>query len=130
LNTASTSRTGNFTKIRAPLYRGRGQPRQRRIRIIKFCVAHHCGQIINPSGVRAQIDGCAIQTVSRTLKEELTFDRGTLTSLDWTSPHPDISTFPELPEIEIALIDRPPRNRARRRADGCPCRLVDLERRL
>jgi nicotinate dehydrogenase subunit B len=75
------------------------------IRVIKFYVVHDCGQIINPSGVKAQIEGCVIQTVSRTLKEELAFDRGMVTSLDWAS-YP-ILTFPELPEIEIALIDRP-----------------------
>jgi nicotinate dehydrogenase subunit B len=75
------------------------------IRVTKFYVVHDCGQVINPSGVKAQIEGCVIQTVSRTLKEELTFDRGMVTSLDWAS-YP-ILTFPELPEIEIALIDRP-----------------------
>jgi nicotinate dehydrogenase subunit B len=75
------------------------------IRVTKFYVVHDCGQVINPIGVKAQIEGCVIQTVSRTLKEELTFDRGMVTSLDWAS-YP-ILTFPELPEIEIALIDRP-----------------------
>jgi len=46
-----------------------------------------------------------IQTVSRTLKEELKFDRSHVTSLDWAS-YP-ILTFPEIPEIVIDLIDRP-----------------------
>ena len=75
------------------------------IRVPKFYVVHDCGQIINPNGVKAQIEGCVIQTVSRTLKEELTFDRGMVTSLDWAS-YP-ILTFSEVPEIEIELIDRP-----------------------
>jgi CO/xanthine dehydrogenase Mo-binding subunit len=55
--------------------------------------------------VRAQIEGCVIQTTSRTLKEELSFDRAMVTSLDWAT-YP-ILTFPEVPEIEIELIDRP-----------------------
>ena len=75
------------------------------IRVGKVFVVHDCGQIINPNGVKAQIEGCVIQTVSRTLKEELTFDRSMVTSLDWAS-YP-ILTFPEVPEIEIELIDRP-----------------------
>jgi CO/xanthine dehydrogenase Mo-binding subunit len=75
------------------------------IRVLKFYVVHDCGQIINPNGVKAQIEGCVIQTVSRTLKEELTFDRRMVTSLDWAS-YP-ILTFLEVPEIEIELIDRP-----------------------
>jgi nicotinate dehydrogenase subunit B len=75
------------------------------ISVVKFYIVHDCGQIINPIGVRAQIEGCIIQTVSRTLKEELSFDRTMVTSLDWAT-YP-ILTFTEVPEIEIELIDRP-----------------------
>jgi hypothetical protein len=75
------------------------------IRVIKFYIVHDCGQIINPNGVKAQIEGNVIQTVSRTLKEEIVFDRSMVTSLDWAT-YP-ILTFPEVPEIEIELIDRP-----------------------
>ena len=75
------------------------------IRVTRFCVAQDCGQIINPDGVRNQIEGNIIQTVSRTLKEEVTFDRSRVTSLDWES-YP-ILTFAEVPEILIDLIDRP-----------------------
>jgi CO/xanthine dehydrogenase Mo-binding subunit len=75
------------------------------IRVIKFYVAHDCGQIINPDGLKNQLDGNIIQTVSRTLKEELTFNRSTITSLDWAS-YP-ILTFPEMPEMVYDLIDRP-----------------------
>lgn len=75
------------------------------IRVTRFYIVHDCGQIINPNGVKSQIEGNVIQTVSRTLKEELTFDRSMVTSLDWAS-YP-ILTFPEVPEIVIELIDRP-----------------------
>jgi nicotinate dehydrogenase subunit B len=75
------------------------------IRCTRFYVAHDCGQIINPDGLKNQIEGNVIQTVSRTLKEELKFSRSTVTSLDWVS-YP-ILTFPEVPEIVMDLIDRP-----------------------
>jgi CO/xanthine dehydrogenase Mo-binding subunit len=75
------------------------------IRVTRFYVAHDCGQIINPDGIRSQIEGNVIQTVSRTLKEELKFNRSTVTSLDWVS-YP-ILTFPEVPDIVMDLIDRP-----------------------
>ncbi|MGO9047819.1 MAG: molybdopterin cofactor-binding domain-containing protein [Xanthobacteraceae bacterium] len=75
------------------------------IRAKRFFVLHDCGQIINPEGVLSQIEGNVIQTVSRTLKEELTFNRSAVTSLDWAS-YP-ILTFPEVPDILIDLIDRP-----------------------
>jgi nicotinate dehydrogenase subunit B len=75
------------------------------IRVPRFFVVHDCGQVINPDGLRNQIEGNVIQTVSRTLKEEVTFDRSMVTSLDWAS-YP-IITFPEVPQVEIELIDRP-----------------------
>jgi nicotinate dehydrogenase subunit B len=75
------------------------------IRVPKFYVVHDCGQIINPDGLKNQIEGNVIQTVSRTLLEEVKFDRSQVTSLDWES-YP-ILKFPQVPEIVIELIDRP-----------------------
>lgn len=75
------------------------------IRVKRFVVAQDCGLIINPDGVKVQVEGNVIQTVSRTLKEELKWSRSRVTSLDWAT-YP-ILTFPETPEIEIELIDRP-----------------------
>ena len=75
------------------------------IRVPKFTVVHDCGQIINPDGLKNQIEGNVIQTVSRTLIEEVKFDRSQVTSLDWET-YP-ILKFPQVPEIVIELIDRP-----------------------
>jgi CO/xanthine dehydrogenase Mo-binding subunit len=76
-----------------------------RIRVPKFYLVHDCGQIINPDGLKNQIEGNVIQTVSRTLIEELKYDRAMVTSLDWAS-YP-ILTFPDVPEIVMDLVDRP-----------------------
>jgi nicotinate dehydrogenase subunit B len=75
------------------------------IRIKRFFVVQDCGQIINPDGVKNQIEGNIVQTVSRTLMEQVTFNRARVTSLDWTSYR--IIGFPEVPEVVIDLIDRP-----------------------
>jgi nicotinate dehydrogenase subunit B len=75
------------------------------IRVPKFYVVHDCGQIINPDGLKNQLEGNIIQTVSRTLIEELKFDRSHVTSLDWAS-YP-ILTFPGVPDIVMDLVDRP-----------------------
>jgi len=75
------------------------------VRCTRFFVAHDCGQIINPDGVRAQIEGQIIQTTSRTLKEELKWDRSRVTSVDWAT-YP-ILKFPEVPEVVMELINRP-----------------------
>ncbi len=75
------------------------------IRVTRFFCAHDCGQMINPDGVKSQVEGNIIHTLSRTLKEELTYDRSTVTSRDWGSYQ--VITFPEVPEMVIELIDRP-----------------------
>ncbi len=75
------------------------------VRVTRFHVAHDCGQIINPDGLKNQIEGNVIQTTSRTLIEELQFNRSTVTSRDWAS-YP-ILRFPDVPDVVMDLIDRP-----------------------
>jgi len=80
-------------------------PKTGQVAVRKFYVAHDCGQIINPDGLRNQIEGNVVQTTSRTLLEDLQFDRSTVTSVDWKT-YP-ILKFPDVPEVAIELIDRP-----------------------
>jgi len=75
------------------------------VRVRRITVAHDCGLIINPNGVRNQIEGNVLQALSRALKEEVHFDVRGQTSLDWEA-YP-ILTFSEMPEIDITLLDRP-----------------------
>ncbi len=77
-----------------------------RIRAKKFTVAHDCGLIINPEGLRYTIEGNVVHGLSRTLFEEVRFDREKVTSVDWmTYPILDIADAPET--IEVVLINRP-----------------------
>jgi nicotinate dehydrogenase subunit B len=76
-----------------------------KVRVTRFFVAHDCGQIINPDGLKNQIEGNVVQTVSRSLLEDLQFSRSAVTSVDWGS-YP-ILTFPDVPEVVMDLIDRP-----------------------
>lgn len=72
----------------------------------KLVVAHDCGQIINPDGLKFCIEGNVVQGVSRTLWEEVQFDPKGVTSVDWlTYPILDITEAPET--IDVVLIDRP-----------------------
>jgi CO/xanthine dehydrogenase Mo-binding subunit len=72
----------------------------------KFTVAHDCGQIINPDGLRHAIEGNVVQGISRTLWEEVKFNAKAVTSVDWmTYPILDITEMPET--IESVLIDHP-----------------------
>ena len=75
------------------------------VRVERIAIAHDCGLIVNPDGLRNQIEGNAIQALSRTLKERVTYDRSHVTSIDWKT-YP-IVRFSEIPVVDIALIDRP-----------------------
>ncbi len=79
--------------------------RSGRIQVERVVCAHDCGQIINPDGVRSQVEGAILQTLSRALLEEIRFDRSRVTTVNWAS-YP-ILRFSQVPKVEVALIDRP-----------------------
>jgi nicotinate dehydrogenase subunit B len=76
-----------------------------KISVRRVVCAHDCGLVVNPDALRNQIEGSIVQTLSRTLHEEVKFDRSRVTSLDWSS-YP-ILRFPEAPAIEVAQLDHP-----------------------
>jgi len=75
-----------------------------RIRVTRVVAAQDCGLMINPDCVQAQLEGNILQTISRTLHEEIVYDRDGVTTVDWSS-YP-ILTFPEVPTLEFELIQR------------------------
>jgi nicotinate dehydrogenase subunit B len=76
-----------------------------KIAVRRVVCAHDCGLVVNPDGLRNQVEGNIMQTLSRTLHEEVTFDKSRVTSVNWAR-YP-ILTFPEAPVVQVALIDRP-----------------------
>ena len=75
------------------------------VRVRRVACAHDCGLVINPDAVKNQVEGAIVQTLSRALHEEVTFDGRHVTSVDWSS-YP-ILTMPEVPVVDVELIDRP-----------------------
>ncbi len=72
------------------------------VRIKNAWASVDAGECINPDGIRNQIEGGIIQSISWTTKEAVTFEQDVPVSRDWES-YP-ILTFPEVPEIEVAII--------------------------
>ena len=68
-------------------------------------VAVDAGEIVDPDGLCAQLEGGFVQAASWTLLEGVTWDRDGITSRDWDS-YP-ILRFDAIPEIETVLVDRP-----------------------
>ena len=77
-----------------------------KISVKRMVVCNDVGPISNPDGLRNQIEGGALQGMSRTLLEELTWDDQKVTSVDWRTYH----TLPlgfDVPRIETVLLNRP-----------------------
>ena len=74
------------------------------IKLLRAVIAADAGQVIDPDGLRSQLEGGLLQSASWTLKEQVKFDEKGITSQDWES-YP-IMTFAEVPEIETIIIDR------------------------
>ncbi len=79
-------------------------PQSGRIAVSRVVCAHDCGLVVNPDALKNQIEGCIVQTLSRALHEQVTFDRARVTSVDWAS-YP-ILRATESPAIDVILIDR------------------------
>jgi CO/xanthine dehydrogenase Mo-binding subunit len=75
------------------------------VRVTRVVAAVDAGQIVNPDGVRNQIEGGVIQSASWTLKESVRFDRTRVTTRSWAD-YP-ILQFEEVPAVEVVLLDQP-----------------------
>ena len=73
----------------------------------RLVVAHDCGLVINPEGLRRTLECGAVYGMSRALAEEVTFDTEKVTSVDWTTS-PTL-THRDVPErIDIVLVNGDP----------------------
>jgi CO/xanthine dehydrogenase Mo-binding subunit len=76
------------------------------IRVPRVVAAVDSGEAINPDGIRNQIEGGIVQSLSWTTRESVSFDKTHRASFDW-SAYP-ILRFPYVPDrVEVHVIDRP-----------------------
>jgi CO/xanthine dehydrogenase Mo-binding subunit len=79
---------------------------RRRFRLVRAVAAVDSGQVVNPDGLRNQIEGAIVQAASWTLYEKVAFDNTRIRSTDWAT-YP-ILRFASVPEsVEVEIIDRP-----------------------
>jgi nicotinate dehydrogenase subunit B len=79
------------------------------VSVTRVVAGQDSGLMINPDGVRHQIHGNVIQSTSRALMEEVSFDRNSVTSREWGA-YPIIK-FPDIPKIDVLMLprqDQPP----------------------
>jgi len=73
------------------------------VRLRRLWLAVDVGRVINPDGVRNQVEGGAVQSASWTLREQVRFDRDQITSANWDS-YP-IMRFTEVPQVVVRIVD-------------------------
>ena len=77
-----------------------------RARLVRAVAAVDSGQVVNPDGLRNQIEGAILQSASWTLYEAVAFDAARVRSVDWAT-YP-ILRFGAVPEtVEVHIVDRP-----------------------
>ena len=75
------------------------------VHLLRAVIAADAGEIVDPDGLAAQLEGGFVQAASWTLLEAVAWDRDGITSRDWES-YP-ILRFDAIPEVETVLVDRP-----------------------
>lgn len=80
-------------------------PEQEKIKLLGFQAVVDAGEIINPDGLKNQIEGGIAQAASWTMAEAVKFDQDGLISVDWTS-YP-VLAMEHFWETRVHLIDRP-----------------------
>jgi nicotinate dehydrogenase subunit B len=79
------------------------------VSVTRVVAGQDSGLMINPDGVRHQIHGNVIQSTSRALMEEVSFDSHAVTAREWGA-YP-IIPFPDIPKIDVLMLprqDQPP----------------------
>jgi CO/xanthine dehydrogenase Mo-binding subunit len=80
-------------------------PKTGKITVDKYTIVFDGGIIVNPRRVQRNAENGATQGMSEVLKEEMTFDKGQITSTDWVK-YP-ILRISEVPTIKAVIINRP-----------------------
>jgi CO/xanthine dehydrogenase Mo-binding subunit len=72
------------------------------VAVRRLWLAVDVGRVINPDGLRNQVEGGAVQSASWALRERVTFDREKITSVNWDT-YP-ILRFSEVPEVAVRVV--------------------------
>jgi CO/xanthine dehydrogenase Mo-binding subunit len=83
------------------------------VKVTRVVVAHDCGQIVNPDGLRNQIEGNVIQGISRALKEQVDYTGDHVNNNGWVdfpaffAVAYSVLQFDEVPSIDVILLNQP-----------------------
>jgi nicotinate dehydrogenase subunit B len=76
------------------------------VKVTRLVCSHDCGLIVNPDALKSTIAANLVQSLGRTTKEEVMFDRSNVTSVDWNTYK--VARASDVPAVvDIVLINRP-----------------------
>ena len=79
---------------------GAGQPP----RLVEIVQAFECGPIMNPVGLRSQVEGCILMGLGAAIREEMVFENGRVISNMFSRYR--VPRFADTPKIDLIFLDR------------------------
>jgi nicotinate dehydrogenase subunit B len=74
------------------------------VRVVRLVTAFECGAIVNPDGLRNQIEGANIMGIGGALFEAIQFENGKILNARFSKYR--VPRFSDVPSIEVVLLDR------------------------
>jgi isoquinoline 1-oxidoreductase len=94
---------GGYTALGAEV-QVEGDPPSRRVRIRRITAAFECGAVVNPDGLRNQVEGAIVQGIGGALFEAIRFENGRITNPRFSQYR--LPRFPDVPPIDLVILDR------------------------
>jgi isoquinoline 1-oxidoreductase len=79
-------------------------PRTGTPKLLEICEAFECGAVLNPAGLRAQVEGCILMGLGAALREEMVFAEGKIKNPRFAAYR--ATRFRDVPKMEIVLVDK------------------------
>jgi len=73
-------------------------------RLVEICEAFECGPVLNPVGLRSQVEGCILMGLGAAIREEMTFEGGRVTSNAFSRYR--VPRFADVPKMQVVLVER------------------------
>jgi isoquinoline 1-oxidoreductase beta subunit len=75
------------------------------IYVSRVCQAYECGKVMNPSGLKLQIEGAILMGIGPALREEVRFEKGQVQTTAFSEYK--VPRFADTPAIDVHVLDRP-----------------------
>jgi CO/xanthine dehydrogenase Mo-binding subunit len=79
-------------------------PKTRRVRVKRVVAAFECGAVVNPDGLRNQVEGAVVQSLGGALFEAVRFENGRVQSAHLAQYR--VPRFTDTPEIDVVILNR------------------------